>query len=65
MSPALSLEASAEAYLACGLEVDAAFCRRMAGDCRALGPIGEALYRHWASEQAQRASAKLAERKAA
>lgn len=59
VSASASLEASAEAYLICGDEVSAAFCKRMANDARNLGSIGEALFRHWASEQAQRAAGKL------
>ena len=59
MTAAKSLLASSEAYLAIGDEVSAAFCKRMADDASALGPIGEQLYRHFASEAAERASVKL------
>lgn len=61
MTSATSLEASAEAYLAMGMEVDAAFCKRMAEDARNNPPWlgGEALFDPWATQQAERASAKL------
>ncbi len=58
MNAANSLRASADLYLRQGNETDAAFCKRMADDAGALGAIGNALYRHWASEQAQRATVK-------
>lgn len=61
MNAALILEASADAYLACGDEVSAAFCRRMANDARNMGMLGQQLYRHWAGEMAERATAKLME----
>ena len=61
MNCVATLSASAEAYLVCGDELSAAMCSRMAAEAEALGPIGERLYRHWASEQAERSARKLAE----
>jgi hypothetical protein len=60
MNAAASLNASADAYLRQGDEVNSAFCRRMAADAQSLGPIGDALYRHWAKEQAERVMRKCA-----
>ncbi len=59
MNAARSLIASADAYLRAGNETDAAFCRRMADDAEAMNRIfgngaGDALYRHWAMDQAER-----------
>ncbi len=54
MTAAASLTLSADAYLRMGDETNAAFCRRMAADAQSLGPIGDALYRFWANEQAER-----------
>jgi hypothetical protein len=54
MNAAQSLRASADAYLRQGNEVDASFCARMAEDAQAFGCAGNALYRHWANEQAER-----------
>ncbi len=61
MNAARSLIASADAYLRAGNEQDAAFCRRMADDAAAMNRVfgngaGDALYRNWAAQQAERAT---------
>lgn len=52
--PAASLRASATAFEAIGQPHSADFCRQMATDCASMGSIGNALYQHWAREQADR-----------
>lgn len=66
MTALLSLTASAEAFEHIGLDHDALCCRNMARDCAGMAEaIGEdaanALYRHWASEMAERATVKAIE----
>ncbi len=52
--PTESLRASAATYRDHGDEFSANLCTRMARDCAALGPMGDALYRFWAGEQIER-----------
>lgn len=54
LCPAASLRSSATAFEALGQTFSADLCRTMATDCASMGSMGDALYRHWAREQAER-----------
>ncbi len=60
-SPAESLLASAAIYQERGEYFSADLCRTMARDCTDIGPMGDALYRNWANQQAVRIAAKMGE----
>ncbi len=58
-----SLRASADAFHRMGRDFDAQMCRTMADEARHMGPqIGDALYRTWARQQAERVIAKQEKR---
>lgn len=58
-STAISLESSAEIFLSIGDEQSFHLCKEMAEGARSMGELGDALFSHWATEQAQRAAGKL------
>ena len=55
-----TLRSAADTFLAAGREIDAAFTRSMADACDGLNRdkpgLGDALYRTWAKDQAERAA---------
>lgn len=55
VSAAASLRASSDALFLAGQETSAIFARSLADQCDRMGPIGEALHRHWAADMAARA----------
>ncbi len=59
-----SLRQSADAFHRMGRDFDAQMCRTMADEARQMGPqIGDAHYRHWAGQMAERVIAKQGELK--
>ena len=55
MTVAASLRASSAAFYRAGQEFSAIMAKEMAAQCERTGESGEALYRHWADELAERA----------
>ena len=55
MTVAASLRASSAAFYRAGQEFSAIMAKEMADQCERMGESGEALYRHWAGELAERA----------